>query len=105
MQYYTPFESLDKTNNADFPRLANGESGSQAYLAGNLPYGNQEWNQEYSPSYAVFDVTDNKISVNVYNLSGDSVDPDSELIDSFSVTEKRGRRSKDSRQGERKCFP
>ena len=68
MQYYTPFESLDKTNNADFPRLANGESGSQAYLAGNLPYGNQEWNQEYSPSYAVFDVTD------------------SELIDSFSVT-------------------
>ncbi len=86
MQYYTPFESLDKTNNADFPRLANGESGSQAYLAGNLPYGNQEWNQEYSPSYAVFDVTDNKISVNVYNLSGDSVDPDSELIDSFSVT-------------------
>ena len=86
MQYYTPFESLDKTNNADFPRLANGESGSQAYLAGNLPYGNQEWNQEYSPSYAVFDVTDNKISVNVYNLAGDSVDPDSELIDSFSVT-------------------
>ena len=86
MQYYTPFESLDKTNNADFPRLANGESGSQAYLAGNLPYGKQEWNQEYSPSYAVFDVTDNKISVNVYNLAGDSVDPDSELIDSFSVT-------------------
>ena len=34
----------------------------------------------------MFDVTDNKISVNVYNLSGDSVDPDSELIDSFSVT-------------------
>ena len=37
MQYYSPFESLDKTNNADFPRLANGESGSQAYLAGTFP--------------------------------------------------------------------
>ena len=86
MQYYTPFASVDKANNADFPRLANGESGSQAYLAGNLPYGNQEWNQEYSPSYAVFDVTDDKISVNVYNLAGDSSAPDSELIDSFSVT-------------------
>lgn len=86
MQYYTPFDSLDKTNNADYPRLANGESGSQAYLAGNLPIGNQEWNQEYSPSYALFDVAGNKITVNVYNLSGDSTDPDSELIDSFTVT-------------------
>lgn len=86
MQYYTPFAEVDKENNADFPRLANGETGSQAYLAGNLPYGNQEWNQEYSPSYAVFDVTDDKISVNVYNLAGDSSTSDSELIDSFSVT-------------------
>lgn len=86
MQYYAPFAEVDKENNADFPRLANGETGSQAYLAGNLPYGNQEWNQEYSPSYAVFDVTDDKISVNVYNLAGDSSTPDSELIDSFSVT-------------------
>lgn len=86
MQYYTPFAEVDKENNADFPRLANGETGSQAYLAGNLPYGNQEWNQECSPSYAVFDVTDDKISVNVYNLAGDSSTPDSELIDSFSVT-------------------
>ena len=86
MQYYTPFAEVDKENNADFPVLANGETGSQAYLAGNLPYGNQEWNQEYSPSYAVFDVNGDKISVNVYNLAGDSAAPDSELIDSFSVT-------------------
>lgn len=86
MQYYTPFEKLDKNNNADFPILANGESGSASYLEGNLPVGNQEWNQEYSPSYAIFDVTDQKISVNVYNLSGESDAPDSELIDSFSVT-------------------
>lgn len=86
MQYYTPFESLDKTNNEDYPLLANGESGSEAYLEGNLPYGNQEWNQEYSPSYAVFDVQGNEISVNVYNLAGDGTDPDSELIDSFRVT-------------------
>lgn len=86
MQYYTPFAEVDKENNADFPVLANGETGSQAYLAGNLPYGNQEWNQEYSPSYAVFDVDGDKISVNVYNLSGDSAAPDSKLIDSFRVT-------------------
>lgn len=86
MQYYTPFEKVDKTNNADYPVLANGQTGSEAYLAGNLPIGNQEWNQEYSPSYAVFDVADNKISVNVYNLSGDSNAPESKLIDSFSVT-------------------
>ena len=86
MQYYTPFEKVDKVNNADYPVLANGQTGSEAYLAGNLPIGNQEWNQEYSPSYAVFDVADNKISVNVYNLSGDSNAPESKLIDSFSVT-------------------
>ena len=86
MQYYTPFDSLDKKNNADYPRLANGESGSQAYLAGNLPIGNQEWNQEYSPSYALFDVAGDKITVNVYNLDGDNSDPDSKLIDSFTVT-------------------
>ena len=94
MQYYTPFASVDKENNADYPVLANGEKGSQAYLKGQnaenpsdyLPVGNQEWNQEYSPSYALFDVTGNKISVNVYNLAGDSASPDSELIDSFSVT-------------------
>ena len=87
MQYYTPFDSLDKENNADYPVLANGETGSQAYLEGKvLPYGNQEWNQEYSPSYAVFDVQGDEIFVNVYNLAGDSVNPDSELIDSFRVT-------------------
>ena len=88
------FASVDKENNADYPVLANGEKGSQAYLKGQnaenpsdyLPVGNQEWNQEYSPSYALFDVTGNKISVNVYNLAGDSASPDSELIDSFSVT-------------------
>ena len=32
MQYYTPFEKLDKNNNADFPVLVNGKKGSQAYL-------------------------------------------------------------------------
>lgn len=86
MQYYTPFASVDKANNADYPVLADGTTGSQEYLKGKLPIGNQEWNQEYSPSYAVFDVTGNEISVNVYNLAGDSASPDSELIDSFSVT-------------------
>ncbi len=95
MQYYAPFAKVDKANNADYPVLANGQTGSEAYLAGNLPIGNQEWNQEYSPSYAIFDVKDNKMSVNVYNLSGDSNSPDSELIDSFSVT-------KDSNGGEQK---
>ena len=86
MQYYTPFAALDKTNNEDYPILANGQTGSQAYLQGNLPYGNQEYNQEYSPSYALFDVEGNTISVNVYNLDGDSTDPDSKLIDHFTVT-------------------
>lgn len=86
MQYYTPFASVDKANNADYPVLADGTTGSQEYLKGKLPIGNQEWNQEYSPSYAVFDVTGNEISVHVYNLAGDSASPDSQLIDSFSVT-------------------
>ena len=86
MQYYTPFASVDKTNNTDYPVLADGTTGSQEYLKGKLPIGNQEWNQEYSPSYAVFDVTGNEISVHVYNLAGDSTSPDSQLIDSFSVT-------------------
>lgn len=86
MQYYTPFTTLDKTNNSDYPKLANGKSGSQAYLEGNLPLGNQEWNQEYSPSYAIFDVTGGKISVTVYNLDGDSENPDSKPIDAFTVT-------------------
>lgn len=50
MQYYTPFEKVDKTNNADYPILANGKQGSAAYLegqtasdadkAGYLPVGN-----------------------------------------------------------------
>lgn len=89
MQYNTPFEKLDKNNNADFPVLANGKKGSQAYMEGtSLPYGNQEWNQEYSPSYAVFDVKDNKMFVKVYNLDGDSQNPDSKEIDSFTVTKK-----------------
>ena len=90
MQYYTPFEKVDKENNADYPVLVgeDGEKlyGSQAYLDGNLPYGNQEYNQEFSPSYALFTVEDNTISVNVYNLDGDSSDPDSKLIDRFTVT-------------------
>lgn len=86
MQYYTPFQSVDKANNVDYPVLANGETGSQAYLEGNLPLGNQEWNQDYSPSYALFDVEGNTITVNVYNLSGDSETPDSTPIDHFTVT-------------------
>ena len=77
------FEKVDKANNADFPVLANGETGSAAYLKGQtaehpseyLPYGNQEWNQDYSPSYAIFDVSDQQISVKVYNLDGDSSNP------------------------------
>ena len=100
MQYYTPFDSLDKTNNADYPVLAgvdeNGNhlTGSQAYLAGKeaedktpyLPIGNLKYNQEYSPSYALFQVDGNTISVKVYNLDGSSEEPDSKLIDTFSVT-------------------
>ena len=87
MQYYTPFEKVDKTNNVDYPVLANGEMGSDAYLKGeSLPIGNQEWNQEYSPSYAVFNVNSNAISVKVYNLDGDSNDPISKEIDAFTVT-------------------
>ena len=94
MQYYTPFEKVDKSNNTDFPVLANGETGSAAYLKGQtaqnpadyLPYGNQEWNQDYSPSYAIFDVSDQQISVKVYNLDGDSSNPTSKLIDTFSVS-------------------
>lgn len=87
MQYYTPFETLDKNNNADYPILANGKSGFTAYLEGDsLPVGNQEWNQEYSPSYAVFNVENNRISVKVYNLAGDQTNPDSKEIDAFTVT-------------------
>lgn len=87
MQYYTPFEKLDKNNNADYPVLANGKVGSAAYLEGDsLPIGNQEWNQEDSPSYALFNVENNKISVKVYNLDGDSNTPDSKEIDAFTVT-------------------
>lgn len=86
MQYYTPFEKVDKTNNADYPVLANGQTGSDAYMAGNLPIGNQEWNQEYSPSYALFNVKGNTISVNVYNLDDSSSNPTSKEIDSFKVT-------------------
>ena len=97
MQYYTPFDSLDKTNNEDYPVLANGEKGSQAYLAGKdaenqedyLPIGNQEHNQEYSPSYALFDVDGDTISVNVYNLDGDAETPDSKEIDSFTITKRK----------------
>lgn len=96
MQYYTPFQSVDKSNNADYPILANGLKGSAAYLEGKnaenprdyLPIGNQEWNQEYSPSYAIFEVEENTISVKVYNLDGDSENPDTKLIDAFTVTKK-----------------
>lgn len=99
MQYYTPFEKVDKGNNVDYPVLANGQKGSAAYLEGNnasdaekagyLPVGNQEWNQEYSPSYALFDVKGDTISVEVYNLSGDSKTPDSKKIDAFTVTKNK----------------
>ena len=86
MQYYTPFAALDKTNNADYPRLANGETGSAAYLEGNLPMGNQEWNQEYSPSYVLFTVEGNTITATAYNLDGNSKNPNSKAIDAFTVT-------------------
>lgn len=102
MQYYAPFEKVDKSNNTDFPVLANGETGSAAYLKGQtatnpsdyLPYGNQEWNQDYSPSYAIFDVSDQQISVKVYNLDGDSSKPTSKLIDTFSVSKQTDAGSK-----------
>lgn len=87
MQYYDVHTKLDKNDNEDYPVLANGERGSEAYLKGEaLPIGNQEWNQEYSPSYALFNVKDNTISVKVYNLNGDSNNPESKQIDSFTVT-------------------
>lgn len=94
MQYYTPFAALDKSNNADYPRLANGERGSAAYMKGQnaenpkdyLPIGNQEYNQEYSPCYVVFDVDGRTISAKAYNLDGDGALPSSKLIDSFTVT-------------------
>ncbi len=96
MQYYNVFEKVDKADNEDYPVLANGLTGSQAYLsglnapedekAGYLPYGNQEYNQEYKPSYAIFNVEGDTVSVKVYNLDGDSTNPDSVLIDSFTVS-------------------
>lgn len=86
MQYNTPYEKLDKYNNVDYPSLANGESGSEAFLKGVLPYGTLTWNQDYSPSYAIFSVDGKTISAKVYNLDGDPVNPESRLIDSFSVT-------------------
>lgn len=96
MQYYTPFEKLDKDNNKDYPRLANGRSGSQAYLEGKgkspaeqaayLPIGCQERNQEYSPACVMFNVRGNTISARAYNLDGDSENPSSKEIDSFTVT-------------------
>ena len=97
MQYYTPFAALDKTNNADYPRLANGETGSAAYLEGNLPMGNQEWNQEYSPSYVLFTVEGNTITATAYNLDGDSKNPNSKAIDAFTVT--KGADGGDKTQG------
>lgn len=97
MQYYTPFSALDKSNNEDYPVLANGETGSQAYLKGltaenpqdYLPIGNQEYNQEFSPSYAIFDVNGDTISVEVFNLDGDSTAPVSKKIDAFTVTKNK----------------
>ncbi len=97
MQYYTPFQSVDKSNNADYPILANGKQGSTAYMEGRdaenpeeyLPIGNQEWNQEYSPSYAIFEVEGNTISVKVYNLDGESENPSTKLIDTFTVTKNK----------------
>lgn len=97
MQYYTPFEKVDKANNADYPLLANGERGSQAYLKGQeaenpadyLPIGNQEYNQEYSPCYVIFDVEDDTISAKAYNLDGDIENPDSKQVDAFTVTKNK----------------
>lgn len=94
MQYYMPFQSVDKADNTDYPLLANGLTGSLAYMQGKnaenpkdyLPIGNQEWNQEYSPSYAIFEVEGNTISAKVYNLDGDSENPTTKLIDAFTVT-------------------
>lgn len=97
MQYYTPFQSVDKSDNVDYPILANGKKGSAAYMEGKnaenpkdyLPIGNQEWHQEYSPSYGIFEVEGNTISVKVYNLDGDSEDPSTKLIDEFTVTKNK----------------
>ena len=85
MQYCTPFQAVDKSNNEDYPLLANGEYGSQAYLEGNLPHTTLTWNQEYSPSYSIFEVDGNTVHFSAYNLAGDSQTPDSELIDEFTV--------------------
>lgn len=94
MQYYTPFASVDKKNNVDYPLLANGTSGSLAYMAGKdaedksgyLPIGNQEYNQEYSPSYVLFEVKGDTITAKAYNLDGDSENPTSKQIDSFTLS-------------------
>lgn len=85
MQYYTPFEKVDKTNNADY-RCWQTDKPVLRHIWREIFQLEIRKEQEYSPSYAVFDVADNKISVNVYNLSGDSNAPESKLIDSFSVT-------------------
>lgn len=85
MQYCTPFQAVDKSNNEDYPLLANGEYGSQAYMEGNLPHTALKWNQEYSPNYSIFEVDGNTIHFSAYNLAGDSQTPSSEMIDQFTV--------------------
>lgn len=96
MQYYTPFDKLDKNNNEDYPILANGQKGSAAYLEGKnktgseqegyLPVGNQVYNQDYSPSYVLFTVKGDTISAKAYNLDGKADKPDSKQIDYFTVS-------------------
>jgi len=94
MQYYTPFEKLDKNNNSDYTTLQNGESGSEAYLKGKdaadgseyLPYGNLVYSQDYSPAYVLFKVKGNKLNAKTLELDGDSSNPITKAVDKFTIT-------------------
>lgn len=92
LKYYNIFdtEKLYVKDNADYPYLANGLTGSQEYLKGVYPLSTAVAQQDKIPGYTVVNVTDSKITFSTYSTYDNPSTPDfneaADSIDTFTIT-------------------
>lgn len=92
LKYYNIFdtEKLYVKDNADYPYLANGLTGSLEYLKGVYPLSTAVAQQDKIPGYTVVKVTDSEITFNSYSTYDNPATTDrneaTDSVDTFTIT-------------------
>lgn len=89
LKYYGIFSpKLYVKDNADYPYLANGKTGSVEYMKGVYPLSTHEADQAFLPGYSIIEVTDTKVKFSTYSTYDNpkTTRDETKAFDVFSVS-------------------